>query len=37
MGLYQIVEALLMFTNALAILNEDRFLAPSEFAIPSKP
>jgi len=29
MGLYQIVEALLMFTNALAILNEDRFLAPN--------
>lgn len=33
MGLYQIVEALLMMTNALAILNEDRFLAPSKFLI----
>jgi hypothetical protein len=28
MGLYEIVEALLLLTNAVAILNEDRFLAP---------
>ncbi|XP_073390981.1 uncharacterized protein [Physcomitrium patens] len=28
MGLYQIVEAFLLMTNAVAILNEDRFLAP---------
>lgn len=28
MGLYEIVEALLLLTNAVAILNEDRFLTP---------
>ena len=28
MGLYEVVEALLLMTNAVAILNEDRFLAP---------
>lgn len=30
MSLWQFLEALLMLTNALAILNEDRFLVPRE-------
>ncbi len=29
MTLWQLLEAILMITNALAILNEDRFLAPN--------
>ncbi|CAM6096227.1 unnamed protein product [Calypogeia fissa] len=29
MSLWQFLEALLMLTNALAILNEDRFLVPN--------
>lgn len=33
MGLYQIVEALLLMTNAVAVLNEDRFLAPYGFGM----
>ncbi|CAO2827218.1 unnamed protein product [Amaranthus hypochondriacus] len=28
MGLWTLIEGLLLFANALAILNEDRFLAP---------
>jgi len=28
MGLWTLLEGLLLFANALAILNEDRFLAP---------
>ncbi|KAK7286865.1 hypothetical protein RJT34_22185 [Clitoria ternatea] len=28
MGLWILLEGFLLFTNALAILNEDRFLAP---------
>ncbi|KAG2241892.1 hypothetical protein Bca52824_096264 [Brassica carinata] len=30
MGFWTLMEGLLLFANALAILNEDRFLAPKE-------
>ncbi|XP_052880344.1 uncharacterized protein LOC108461836 isoform X2 [Gossypium arboreum] len=31
MGLWSILEGFLLLANAMAILNEDRFLAPREF------
>ncbi|EFH40252.1 predicted protein [Arabidopsis lyrata subsp. lyrata] len=30
MGFWTLMEGLLLFANALAILNEDRFLAPKD-------
>lgn len=33
MGFWTLVEGLLLFANALAILNEDRFLAPRRWTL----
>jgi hypothetical protein len=37
MSLWVFLEALLMLTNAIAILNEDRFLVPREYLPPYSP
>ncbi|KAG0575548.1 hypothetical protein KC19_5G011900 [Ceratodon purpureus] len=33
MGLYQLLEGLLLIANAIAVLNEDRFLVPMGLGI----